>query len=58
MRIRMLETRRGSEDGFCIRLYEKGKEYEVGNLLAYTFITSGFAVVVASTTFTQGMGCP
>ena len=46
MRIRMLETRRGTENGFTINRYERDKEYEMGDSLASAFIAAGFAVKV------------
>lgn len=44
MRIRMLETRHDTEDGFAIRLLEAGREYEVRDFLACRLITAGRAV--------------
>lgn len=47
MIIRMIETRRGSDDGFIVRRYEKssclivGKE--IGENLARAFISRGWA---------------
>ena len=43
MLIVMLETLRGSEDGFLVRCFEKGHCYEVANLLACAFINAGWA---------------
>lgn len=43
MNIRMLETRRGSEDGFCVRCFEAGKEYTLADGLARAFLASGSA---------------
>ncbi len=43
MKIKMLETRRGSEDGFAVKRFEKGEEYEVADTLARTFVNQGYA---------------
>lgn len=43
MKIKMLATKPGSEDGFTIRDYVEGREYEVGDALAKTFIDAGEA---------------
>jgi hypothetical protein len=48
MRVRMLETRRGTEDGFTIRQYMRGMEYDMGDGLAYAFIAAGMAMKVES----------
>lgn len=44
MWIKMLETRKGSEDGFAVQQFYKDKEYDVRDHLAYMFFASGFAV--------------
>lgn len=44
MRIKMLETRRGTEDGIAVREYRRGEEYELGDMLARAFLAAGFAV--------------
>lgn len=44
MRIKMLETRRGTEDGLVVREYRRGEEYELGDTLARAFLAAGFAV--------------
>lgn len=44
MWIFMLETRRGSEDGHTVRLFEREKRYEVTESLAFEFITKGWAI--------------
>lgn len=44
MRVRMLQTRRGTEDGFTIRQYMQDVEYDMGDGLAYAFIAAGFAM--------------
>lgn len=48
MKIRMLETHRGSDDGFTVRRYHKDILYAVGNSigdsLARCFIAQGYAV--------------
>lgn len=46
MKIKMLETRRGTEDGFTVRQFFAGEEYEVRDHLARSFFTAGFAVMV------------
>jgi len=43
MKIRMKETRRGTEDGFKVTRYEYGKVYDVSDTLARTFINAGYA---------------
>jgi len=40
----MLETRRGSEDGFAVLRFEKGRRYEVAESLARAFIRCGWAM--------------
>lgn len=40
----MLETRRGSEDGFVVRCFEKEQLYDVSDTLARAFIRSGWAI--------------
>jgi hypothetical protein len=44
MRIVMLETRRGSEDGFVVRYFKKHCAYEIGDTLARTFIRARVAI--------------
>lgn len=46
MRILMLETRRGSEDGFVVRRFCRGLSYEVADTLARAFIRAEWAVLV------------
>lgn len=45
--IKMLETRRGSEDGFAVRRFDAGQVLEVGkdirDTLARSFIVNGWA---------------
>jgi hypothetical protein len=48
MRLRMLSTQRGAEDGFSLSTYEKGREYEIGGThraddLAAVFLREGWA---------------
>lgn len=43
MRVRMLETRRDTEDGFSLRLLECGKAYELRDYLARSLIAEGRA---------------
>jgi len=49
MRIAMLETRRGSEDGFVVRRFEQGRIYDVADMLARTFIRAGWALEYETT---------
>lgn len=42
----MLETRRGSPCGFQVKLFEEGKEYDVADTLARSFIAKGYATEV------------
>lgn len=44
MKIIMFETRRGSEDGFIVRCFEKARCYEVADTLARSFIRRGWAM--------------
>jgi len=44
MNIFMLETRRGSEDGFAVRCFEAGSNYDVADTLARAFISKGWAI--------------
>lgn len=44
MRILMLQTRRGTEDGFTVRQYAAGRVYEVREHLARAFLAAGYAV--------------
>jgi hypothetical protein len=53
MRIRMLSTQRGADDGVTVRSYEAGQEYEIGGSpraedLAAVFLREGWAVEVKS----------
>jgi hypothetical protein len=48
VKIRMLKTQRGAEDGFTLRTYEEGHEYEIGGTqraddLAAVFLHEGWA---------------
>jgi hypothetical protein len=43
VKIKMLETRRGSEDGFAVRRFEKGEAYDVADTLARSFLNAGWA---------------
>lgn len=45
MRILMLETRRGTEDGFSVRQFVRGREYEIADSLARAFLAAGWAVL-------------
>ncbi len=44
MKITMLSTHRGTEDGHSLKYYERGQEYEVSRTLASSFISRGWAV--------------
>ncbi len=46
MRVRMLETRRGASNGFTVKRYDQGGEYELSDSLALNFISQGAAKVV------------
>lgn len=46
MKIKMIATRRGCEDGFTVKQYEENHEYEIRDSLAYAFFAAGFAVPV------------
>ena len=48
MKIQMLKTVRGSEDGFVVKRYHKGNEYDVRDTLARSFIRKGEAIVIES----------
>lgn len=43
MKITMLETRRGTEDGYVVRRFDKGEQYEISGFLANQFIRNGWA---------------
>lgn len=43
MNIKMLETRLGTVDGFTVREYVKGDQYEVGADLGAAFVGEGCA---------------
>lgn len=44
MKIRMLSTHRGSEDGFDVRCYEQGHVYDVREGMGCEFLRKGWAV--------------
>ncbi len=44
MKIRMKETRRGSEDGFTVKRYHAGSIHDLADSLARSFIRNGWAV--------------
>ena len=44
MKIKMKETALGADDGFTVKTYEAGKEYEVGQSLGCAFVSDGMAV--------------
>jgi len=43
MHIIMLQTLYGSEDGFCVRLFQQNQEYEIADTLAAYFVRIGAA---------------
>ena len=43
MHIKMLQTRRGSPDGFTVALYDAGDVYDVGDSLGTRFVRDGWA---------------
>jgi hypothetical protein len=45
MRIHMLHTRAGSEDGFSVKFYERGQSYEVSELLGGILVSKGAASI-------------
>ena len=46
MKIKMLETRPGSENGYTVTDYVEGVEYTVGEALGRAFIDAGYAEAV------------
>ena len=42
MLVTMLQTRRGTEDGFALRQYHKGHTYDMRDNLACAFISNGY----------------
>jgi hypothetical protein len=44
MHILMLQSRRGSEDGYALRFYQQGHCYRAGDRLGRTFIRLGWAM--------------
>lgn len=46
MQVKMLETRRGSPDGFTVARYHAAGIYEIPDSLAASFINKGQAVAV------------
>jgi len=44
MKIIMLKTRYGSEDGFAVRLFHQNQEYEVADSLGAYFVRVGVAM--------------
>lgn len=43
MLVTMLQTRKGTEDGFKVEEYAEGESYDICSSLANAFIRSGFA---------------
>lgn len=48
MRILMCVTRKGTEDGFVVCEFKAGKEYDVREHLAYSFLAKGDAMAAPS----------
>ena len=46
--IKMLQTRKGSEDGFVVKQFYAGSIYQVRESLAKSFFAAGYAVKVKS----------
>jgi hypothetical protein len=46
MIIYMLETRRGSPNGFGAKRYHKGRHYDIPHTLAASFLKNGWAIEV------------
>jgi hypothetical protein len=44
MRVTMLADRRGTEDGYTIHLFQRGKSYDLSTSLAKAFLAVGCAV--------------
>ena len=51
MKLKMLETRSGSPDGVSTVLYERDREYELPDDLAYVFIKEKWARTVGKKDF-------
>lgn len=43
MKVTMLENRKGTEDGFHIKTFYAGKEYDLTRTLARAFLNAEFA---------------
>jgi hypothetical protein len=50
MKIKMLETRQGSPNGYEVRTYEKGASYDVPDDLGNDFIAGKYAEAVVEKT--------
>lgn len=46
MKIKMLRSKMGSNDGITTKMYEEGQEYEVSESLAESFLGENLAEVV------------
>jgi hypothetical protein len=46
MKIIMLQTRYGSEDGFAVRLFRKNQEYEIAETLGAHFVRVGAGKII------------
>lgn len=46
MLIKMLQTKRGTEDGFSLQVFEEGKTYDVRDNMGARFNQSGYSAPV------------
>lgn len=44
MKLKMLMTRKGCEDGFTVKEYKQGMIYDIRPSLARAFLAAGFAI--------------
>jgi len=59
MRLLMLETRRGSEDGFAVRRFHKNHHYDIADALARVFLRSKAAQQISKVKGQSAIGfCP
>ncbi len=42
--VKMIETRKGSEDGFTVKQYQRGEIYDIREGLARSFFAAGFGI--------------
>lgn len=57
-KIKMLSTVSGADDGFTVREYVEGQEYEVSEALAATLTAAKQAELTDETTAVRGSGRP